>query len=191
MLSLSQADRLVLGTDLNRSESRCGAPDPYAFHPVTGGGCCTAGFRAGQCPLWVNRVGPTQPTASPDVRFTSNSVRISAGHGTDGKYQKRTHAPQQTDGMGQAYSITSSARARSIGERATEKVLGSYRPGTCILRSAQLLRSATVKRSRKGFALIIFSRLVRPVVSAVAITRAASAFSIADRIATAPAPPAK
>src|SRR6059058_3308786 len=73
---------------------------------------------------WVNRVGPTQPTASPDVRFTSNSVRISAGHGTDGKYQKRTHAPQQTDGMGQAYSITSSARARSIGERATEKVLG-------------------------------------------------------------------
>jgi putative ABC transport system substrate-binding protein len=53
------------------------------------------------------------------------------------------------------------------------------------LRSAQFLRSAAVKRSRKGFALIIFSRLVGPVASAVAMTRAASAFSIADRIATA------
>jgi hypothetical protein len=39
----------------------------------------------------------------------------------------------------------------------------NYKPGTCILRSVQFLRSATVKRSRKGFALIIFSRLVRPV----------------------------
>src|SRR5262249_20449569 len=59
------------------------------------------------------------------------------------------------------------------------------------LRSAQFLRSATVKRSRKGFALMIFSRLVRPVASAVAITWAASAFSLADQIATAPPPPAK
>ena len=35
--------------------------------------------------------------------------------------------------------------------------------------SAQFLRSATVKGSRKGFALTSFSRLVRPVVSAVLI----------------------
>src|SRR6266487_981010 len=68
---------------------------------------------------------------------------------------------------------------------------GNYKRGTCILRSAQFLRSATVKRSRNGFALIIFSRLVRPVASAFAITRAASASSIAVRTATAPAAPAK
>src|SRR5262249_59141284 len=77
------------------------------------------------------------------------------------------------------------------GRPGTRQRPSNYRPGTCILRSAQFLRSATVNRSRKGFALIIFSRLVRPVASAVAITKAASAFSIADRIATAPAPPAK
>src|SRR6266516_1618729 len=68
---------------------------------------------------------------------------------------------------------------------------GNYKRGTCILRSAQFLRSATVKRSRNGFALIIFSRLLRPVASAFAITRAASASSIAVRNATAPAAPAK
>src|SRR5262249_31767297 len=70
-------------------------------------------------------------------------------------------------------------------------VLGIYRRGTRILRSAQFLRSATVKPSRKGFALMIFSRFARPVASALAIIRAASASSVADRIATAPAPPAK
>jgi hypothetical protein len=31
----------------------------------------------------VNRVGPAQLAASPDVRFTSNSVRISAADGID------------------------------------------------------------------------------------------------------------
>ena len=65
---------------------------------------------------------------------------------------------------------------------------GVYVPGTRILRSAQILRSATVRRSRNGLALTIFSRLVRP---ALAITEAASASSSADKIATAPAPPAK
>jgi hypothetical protein len=34
ILSLSQADRLVLGSDLNRSESRCGAIAPVRFCPV-------------------------------------------------------------------------------------------------------------------------------------------------------------
>ena len=66
-----------------------------------------------------------------------------------------------------------------------------YEAGTRILRSAQLWRSATVKRSRKGLALMIFSRLVRPVASALAITEAASESFNADKIATAPAPPAK
>jgi len=32
-------------------------------------------FNSAFCPLWVNRVGSAQPTASPDVRFTSNSFR--------------------------------------------------------------------------------------------------------------------
>jgi hypothetical protein len=36
-------------------------------------------------------------------------------------------------------------------------VPSNYKPGRRILRSAQLLRSATVKYSRKGFALTIFS----------------------------------
>jgi hypothetical protein len=49
-----------------------------------------------------------------------------------------------------------------------------------ILRSAQFLRSATVKRSRNGFALTSFSRLVRPVASALAMVEAASASSSAE-----------
>ena len=68
---------------------------------------------------------------------------------------------------------------------------GNYEPGRPILRLAQLLRSTTVKRSRNELALTIFSRLARPVASALAITEAASASSSADKIATAPAPPAK
>ena len=50
--------------------------------------------------IWVSRVGPTQLAASPDVRFTSNSVRISAGQRIDAKCQKRTHAVQQTTYLG-------------------------------------------------------------------------------------------
>src|SRR5262245_8507329 len=80
---------------------------------------------------------------------------------------------------------------RSNTSRRRVCLRSNYEPGARIFRSAQFLRSATVNRSRKGFALTSFSRLVRPVASAVAIMRAASAFSIADRIATAPAPPAK
>ena len=63
--------------------------------------------------------------------------------------------------------------------------------GPRILRSAQTLRSATVKCSRNGLAFTMRSRLVRPVKSALAITSAASELSGAESIATAPAPPAK
>jgi hypothetical protein len=56
MLSLSQADRLVLGADLNRSESRLSAP----LH---------CGISIALCPLWVisDRDGPGHTTMH--VRF--------------------------------------------------------------------------------------------------------------------------
>ena len=87
-------------------------------------------------------------------------------------------------------------RAAMFKERAglgMAKLAGSTRgkPGLRILRSAQLLRSATVKSPRNGLALTIFSRVIRPVASALAMRDAASAFSGTDRIATAPAAPAK
>jgi len=52
MPSLSQADRLVLGSDLNRSESRCGGPDARVLF-IQLGDRCTAIFQVGLCPLWV------------------------------------------------------------------------------------------------------------------------------------------
>ena len=51
----------VLGIDLNRSESRCGAADPSctATQTIADHGAPedrrTAGFRPGSCPLWVIR----------------------------------------------------------------------------------------------------------------------------------------
>ena len=53
---------------------------------------CTAGFQRCPCLLWVSRVGPTQATASPDVRSTSNSVRISAAQGSDASCHLRRFA---------------------------------------------------------------------------------------------------
>src|SRR6516162_11155187 len=55
--------------------------------------------------------------------------------------------------------------ATQLGHRAlaTAVTIRDYGPGRRILRSAQLLRSATVKRSRNELALTIFSRLVLPV----------------------------
>src|SRR6266436_2364699 len=73
----------------------------------------------------------------------------------------------------------------------TERIAPADEPRPRILRSTQLLRSATVKPSRNGLALTIFSRVVRPVASALAMMEAASAFSGAERIASAPARPAK
>src|SRR5262249_17559050 len=60
-----------------------------------------------------------------------------------------------------------------------------------ILRSAQFLMSATVNVSKNGLALTSFSRVVLPLASALAMSEAASAFSATDKIATAPAGPAK
>jgi hypothetical protein len=37
----------------------------------------------------VNRAEPAFPAASPDVRFSSNSVRISAAQGIDAECHKR------------------------------------------------------------------------------------------------------
>src|SRR6516225_8116995 len=48
---------------------RCQAHPKNSTPRGTAGAYCTAGFRAGQCPLWVISVGPKQAAASPDVRF--------------------------------------------------------------------------------------------------------------------------
>jgi hypothetical protein len=73
---------------------------------------------------------------------------------------------------------------KQVSERPTSPVWSSlcYRSDDAlllsmasILRSAQFLRSATVKLARNGFAVTIISRVVRPVESAFAIVVAASA----------------
>src|SRR5436189_6047271 len=66
---------------------------------------------------------------------------------------------------------------------------GNHRPR--ILRSAQLLRSPAVNVPRNGLALTSFSRVVRPLASALASSAAASALSATESTATAPAGPAK
>jgi len=88
---------------------------------------------------------------------------------------------ESTDFPCHAQGIASAAASSSVRRRF----------GPRILRSAQPLRSATVKCSRNGLAFINRSRLVRPVESAFAITSAASELSGAESMATAPAAPAK
>jgi len=66
--------------------------------------CCAAGFQFGLCRLWVNRVGPKQAAASPDVRFTSDSDQTER---SDALCHSRTNALQQKTPI---YSMTSSER---------------------------------------------------------------------------------
>jgi hypothetical protein len=73
---------------------------------------CAAKVLSRACLSWVIRVRPTQPTASPDVRCASRSVRTSASQGNDAKCQQATYATEITA----AYSITSSARAKNASE---------------------------------------------------------------------------
>src|SRR4029450_1937509 len=49
---------------------------PVRLRKGSTGNRCTAGFRSGVCPLWVIRVGPTQSTASPDVRFSNRPFGV-------------------------------------------------------------------------------------------------------------------
>src|SRR3989442_13283495 len=84
----------------------------------------------------------------------------------------------ESSGCNDDFSTALSKTVKTIGNDVSwslTSVPGNYEPGMRILRSAQFLRSATVNRSRKGFALIIFSRLVRPGESAVVTTRTAAA----------------
>src|SRR5215467_10531052 len=118
------------------------------------------------------------------ARYNTQHLRLTVAEGQ----HRQTIRLRLNDSMQAGNVVGCSHRLLQV---AWHGCAGNYKRGTCILRSAQFLRSVTVKRSRKGFALISFSRLVRPVASAFAITSAASASSIAVRTATAPAAPAK
>ena len=72
-----------------------------------------------------------------------------------------------------------------------KEVFVKMRSELSILRWAQRLRSAAVKSDRNGFAVAIFFGVLRPLASAFAMIEAAFSFSELDRIAIAPAVPAK
>jgi hypothetical protein len=103
------------------------------------GARCTAGFQSRQCPLWVIRVGPVQPTASPDVRFTSDSVRVRQRRKLTLSARSR-HMQRSKQCL---YSITSSARASNVGGISRPSafavlrlMVSSYFVGACTGRSA-------------------------------------------------------
>jgi hypothetical protein len=65
---------------------------------------------------WVIRIGPMQGAASPDVRFTANSIRIFTAEGIDAECHLQTSA----------YSITSSAIASSDGGTVMPSILAVW-----------------------------------------------------------------
>jgi hypothetical protein len=67
-------------------------------------------------------VGPKQAAASLDVRFISNSVRISAAEGIDAKCHKRLNAPQRKTPL---FDHLVGAREQRRQHREAERLRGS------------------------------------------------------------------